>query len=88
MAAVTKVLFGSWPMANMMLGVTLVSFAGYGIGQFAAPYFIRTFGLDYATVGLIFGLDRRPLGRRSAPWPAALSAISPASRDARAAGMP
>ena len=38
------------------MGVTLTSFAGYGIGQFAAPYFIRTFGLDYAVVGLIFGL--------------------------------
>ncbi len=56
MAAVTKSLFGSWPMLNMMLGVTLVSFAGYGVGQFSAPYFIRVFGLDYATVGLIFGL--------------------------------
>ncbi|HEY1414297.1 MAG TPA: MFS transporter [Caulobacteraceae bacterium] len=56
MAAVTKALFGSWPMLNMMLGVTLVSFAGYGVGQFSAPYFIRVFGLDYATVGLIFGL--------------------------------
>lgn len=56
MAAVTRALFGSWPMLNMMLGVTLVSFAGYGTGQFSAPYFNRAFGLDYATVGLIFGL--------------------------------
>jgi MFS family permease len=56
MAAVTRALFGSWPMVNMMLGVTLVSFAGYGIGQFSAPYFNRQFNLDYATVGLIFGL--------------------------------
>ncbi len=56
LGAVAKSLFGSWPIFNMVMGVTLVSFAGYGIGQFAAPYFIRTFGLDYATVGLIFGL--------------------------------
>jgi MFS family permease len=56
MAAVTKALFGSWPMLNMMLGVTLVSFAGYGVGQFSAPYFVRVFGLDYQTVGLIFGV--------------------------------
>jgi MFS family permease len=56
LAAVTRILFGGWPMLNMMLGVTLVSFAGYGIGQFAPPYFNRAFGLDYATVGLIFGL--------------------------------
>jgi predicted MFS family arabinose efflux permease len=56
LAAVTKVLFGSWPMANMMLGVTLVSLAGYGIGAFSAPYFVRAFGLSYTVVGLIQGL--------------------------------
>ncbi|HEY2177782.1 MAG TPA: MFS transporter [Caulobacteraceae bacterium] len=55
-AAVTRTLFGSWPVLNMVLGVTIVSIAGYGIGQFSAPYFNRAFGLDYATVGLIFGL--------------------------------
>lgn len=55
-AAVTRTLFGSWPVVNMVLGVTIVSIAGYGVGQFAPPYFNRAFGLDYATVGLIFGL--------------------------------
>jgi MFS family permease len=55
LAAVAKALFGNWPMLNIMLGVTLASFAGYGAGQFSAPYFNRAFGLDYATVGLIFG---------------------------------
>jgi hypothetical protein len=40
----------------MVLGITLTSIGGYGVGQFSAPYFIRAFGLDYATVGLIFGL--------------------------------
>jgi MFS family permease len=54
--AVTRTLFGSWPVLNMVLGVTIVSFAGYGVGQFAPPYFNRAFALDYATVGLIFGL--------------------------------
>jgi MFS family permease len=54
--AVTKALFGNWSMANMMLGVTLVSFAGYGIGAFAAAYFVRAFGLSYTAVGLISGL--------------------------------
>jgi hypothetical protein len=53
---VTRTLFGSWPVVNMVLGVTIVSIAGYGIGQFSAPYFNRAFGLSYATVGLIFGL--------------------------------
>src|SRR5207237_5709848 len=36
--------------------MTLVSFAGYGGGQFAAPYFLRTFELSYGQVGLITGL--------------------------------
>lgn len=54
--AVVKSIFGNWPVANMALGMTLVSFAGYGGGQFAPPYFIRTFGLSYGQVGLIIGL--------------------------------
>ncbi len=56
LGSVAKTLFGRWPIFNMVMGVTLVSFAGYGIGQFAPPYFNRAFGLDYAVVGLIFGL--------------------------------
>ncbi len=56
MWAVVKALFGNWPVANMVIGMTLVSFAGYGGGQFAPPYFIRTFGLSYGEVGLIIGL--------------------------------
>ncbi|WP_372785717.1 spinster family MFS transporter [Phenylobacterium sp.] len=54
--AVIGTLFGKWPVVNMVLGVTLVSFAGYAGGQFAPPYFIRTFHLTYGTVGLITGL--------------------------------
>ncbi len=53
---VTRELFGRWPILHMVLGITLTSVGGYGIGQFSAPYFTRAFGLDYATVGLIFGL--------------------------------
>ena len=56
MGAVTSDLFSHWPIINIILGITMTSFAGYGIGQFSSPYFIRTFGLDYATVGLVFGL--------------------------------
>jgi MFS family permease len=56
MWAVIKALFGNWPVANMVIGMTLVSFAGYGGGQFAPPYFIRAFGLSYGQVGLIIGL--------------------------------
>lgn len=56
MGAVIATLFGQWPVLNMVFGVTLVSMAGYGAGQFVPPYFLRTFHLDYATVGLITGL--------------------------------
>ena len=56
MWAVCKILFAKWPVANMILGITLVSFAGYGAGQFVPPYFLRTFHLNYAQVGLITGL--------------------------------
>jgi len=56
MGAVAKVLFLKWPVANMVLGVTLISFGGYGMTAFTAPYFIRAFGLDYAQVGLLTGL--------------------------------
>jgi predicted MFS family arabinose efflux permease len=56
LSAVTRDLFSHWPVLNMVLGVTLTSVAGYGVGQFSSPYFIRTFALDYATVGLVFGL--------------------------------
>lgn len=54
--AVARALLMSWPVANIVIGVTLASFAGYGAGQFAPPYFIRTFGLNYAQVGLLIGL--------------------------------
>lgn len=54
--SVAKILFGSWPVLNMVLGITITSFAGYGAGFFAPPYFIRAYSLDYATVGLIIGV--------------------------------
>jgi MFS family permease len=54
--AVTKVLFTKWPVVNMVLGVTIASFGSYGSGAFVPPYFVRQFGLDLATVGLITGL--------------------------------
>jgi len=53
---VAKRIFGKWGFFHMVAGITLASFAGYGVGQYSAPYFIRAFGLDLATVGIIFGL--------------------------------
>jgi MFS family permease len=54
--AVAKTLFGRWPVFHFVMGITLTSFADYGIGTFSSPYFMRQFGLDLATVGLIGGL--------------------------------
>lgn len=56
LGAVAGTLFGKWPVLNMVLGVTIASFGSYGSGQFVPPYFTRTFGLNYAEVGLITGL--------------------------------
>ncbi|MCC7268231.1 MAG: MFS transporter [Caulobacteraceae bacterium] len=53
---VAKRIFGKWSFFHMVAGITLASFAGYGTGQFAQPYFIRNFGLNYAEVGMIFGI--------------------------------
>ena len=53
---VTRAMFGNFTLFNMMIGITLVSFAGYGGGTFVQPYWSRTFGLDYAEIGLITGL--------------------------------
>src|ERR1700722_4117168 len=49
-------IFGTWSFLNMVLGVTLASFAGYGAGAFSSPYFIRSFGLGLALVGVLFGI--------------------------------
>ena len=49
-------IFGTWSFFNMAAGVTLASFAGYGAGGFSAPYFLRTFGLGLALVGVLFGI--------------------------------
>ncbi len=54
--AVTKRLFRSASFRHMTAGVTLASFASYGSGFFAQPYFIRNFDLSYTQVGLIYGL--------------------------------
>jgi MFS family permease len=56
MISVARRLFGSWGMFHMAAGITVASFAGYGTGQYAPPYFIREFGLGLAVVGLAIGL--------------------------------
>ncbi len=40
---------------HVSLGGALASFAGYGIGQFIAPYWMRVYGFDLMTAALIYG---------------------------------
>ena len=56
MGAVVAALFFKWPVVNMVLGVTLVSFAGYGTTQFSLAYIVRAFHLKLGMVGLVFGV--------------------------------
>jgi hypothetical protein len=44
------------PVLHMVLGVTIGGFAAYGFYGFVPPYFSRTFGLDYTTIGIVAGL--------------------------------
>jgi predicted MFS family arabinose efflux permease len=56
LASVARTLFLSWPVANLILGLTVASFASYGSWAFIPAYFPRAFGLDYATAGWVLGL--------------------------------
>ncbi|MEM7004315.1 MAG: MFS transporter [Pseudomonadota bacterium] len=40
---------------HVSLGGAMASFAGYGIGQFVPPFWMRAHGLDLMTAALIFG---------------------------------
>lgn len=53
---VFRLMWRQKPLRHMMLGITLVSFSGYGGSQFLQAYWTRAFGLDYAQTGLITGL--------------------------------
>jgi MFS family permease len=53
---VIRLLFGQWPVANILIGLSLVTCAGFGAGQFSAPYYVRAFGLTFAQVGMIVGV--------------------------------
>ena len=53
---ISAIVFSRWPLLNMVLGLTLLAIASYGGGQFVQPYFLRTFNVNYAQVGLFVGL--------------------------------
>jgi MFS family permease len=90
MAAVARILLFKWPIANIVIGVTVATFASQGSYAFVPAYFNRAFGLDYATIGLVSGLAGGVsvglglvaggfvtdlLGTRSAKWYALVPAI-------------
>ena len=56
LAAAARALFLTWPAANIVIGLTVASFASYGSWAFIPAYFPRAFGLDYATSGWILGI--------------------------------
>ena len=49
-------LFRRWTFIHVALGAALASLASYGIGTFSAAYFVREFGLDLKTVGVVIGI--------------------------------
>jgi MFS family permease len=80
---VARTLFLKRPIANMLVGLIVASFAAQGSYAFVPAYFSRAFGLDYATIGIISavtggvtvglglaagGLLTDALGARDAKW--------------------
>jgi MFS family permease len=56
LATVARSLFLRWPAANVIIGLTVASFASYGSYVFIPAYFNRALGLDFATIGVVLGL--------------------------------
>jgi MFS family permease len=88
--ATCATLLGEWPVLCMVIGATLASFGAYGAGAFVPAHFIRSFGLDFTHVGLVYGLiyGFAPaigtlaggylvdrMGRRNAGWYGAIPAL-------------
>jgi hypothetical protein len=44
-------------LVHIVIGFTLASFVSGALGAFSQPYFVRAFGLNYGTIGLVFGLS-------------------------------
>ncbi len=55
-AAVARILFLNWPIANLVTGVTVATLASQGAWAFVPAYYSRAFALDYGTIGLLVGL--------------------------------
>ena len=55
LGAVLKRLFSSPTFRQAALGCVLTNMAANGVTQFGASFFVRSFGMGYAAVGLLFG---------------------------------
>ena len=90
MSAVAQLLFRRRPLAHMLFGLILASFAAQGSYAFTPAYFARAFDLDYTTVGIVSaltggvtvglglaagGLVTDLLGKRGAGWYALIPAL-------------
>jgi MFS family permease len=90
LGAVVKSLLLRWPIANVVIGVTVATFASQGVWAFVPAFFSRAFGLDYATIGVAVafaggvavglglvagGLITDVLGAHRAKWYALVPAI-------------
>jgi predicted MFS family arabinose efflux permease len=88
--AVARALFLDRPVLNVVIGITVGSFASYGSYAFIPAYFSRAYGLDYGTIGLVVafaggvsvgigifagGFITDALARRDARWNALVPAI-------------
>jgi predicted MFS family arabinose efflux permease len=54
--AVARMLLLTWPVANIVIGVTIATFVAQGSYAFVPAFFNRAFGLDYGTIGLVAAL--------------------------------
>jgi MFS family permease len=90
MAEVARLLFRQRPIAHMLMGLILASFAAQGSYAFTPAYFGRAFNLDFTTIGIISALTGGVtvgmglaaggfitdlLGARSAKWYALIPAL-------------
>jgi len=55
LGAVIQLLALRWPIANVVIGVIVATFASQGMWAFVPAFFRRAFGLDYATIGIAVG---------------------------------
>mgnify|MGYP006271444809 CR=1 FL=1 len=53
---VLRILKGKPTFWHIVIGATVASFVGYGVGQFTTSFLIRTHGLDIQTASILFGV--------------------------------